>query len=291
MWKDFKYSDLMHIPPPPKKLPCFLAGTLVKTANGLKNIENIQVGEMILTFNFNTNKQEYKPIIKTHTNYANQYMKIELFDGTFIEVTGGHRFWLPQQNRWIYARDLNNQDKLLSATTLLVSIRDMIIIDKKVATYNLEMQDNPNYYVTGHQILTHNKSKISAFSSLVRKEVEFYRLVKEISEDKIKTLYVGQTIQGYDKRFSQHRAAYRKNPAKRPWMKEAGWLPIKINGKLGPFKMTPFEAAVVETHELYIRGGKRIAGKGLYNRVNPVSELKFRIYKKIGFFNPCKFYV
>ncbi len=67
---------------------------------------------------------------------------------------------------------------------------------------------------------------------------------------------------------------------------------LKINGKIerGPYKMTPFEAAVVETHEIYSRGGKRKAGKGLYNRVNPIGKTKFFIYKKIPIFNPCRFY-
>ncbi len=289
MWKDFEYKHLLEIPP--KKLPCFLAGTPVLTEQGLQPIELIKSGDKIYTHNFKTGKQELKPVLETYTNHAEKYVSIEINNTEIIQATGGHRFWVEAQKRWIRARNLKVGMKLYTKALHQGVITRITIKEKIVPTYNLSVADNPNYFVGQHQILTHNTNKISAFSSLFTKDVEFYTLSGR-NGNLIKDYYVGQTIQGFDKRFSQHLTAHRKNRLLRPWMEEVdGSLQIRINGKLGPFKMTPFEAAVVEMHELYKRGGKRVGGRGLYNKVNPVSKLKFNIYKKVSHFNPCEFYV
>jgi len=288
MWKEFEYKHLLEIPP--KKLPCFLAGTLVLTEQGLRHIELIKSGDKIYTYNFKTGKQELKPVLETYTNHAEKYVSIEINNKETIQATGGHRFWVEAQKRWIRARNLKVGMKLYTKALSQGIITQIKIKEQTVPTYNLSVADNPNYFVGQHQILTHNTNKISAFSSLFTKEVEFYTLSGR-NGNLIKDYYVGQTIQGFDKRFSQHLTAHRKNRSLRPWMEGAFPSPIKIGKSYGPFKMTPFEAAVVEMHELYKRGGKRVGGKGLYNKVNPVSKLKFNIYKKVSHFNPCEFYV
>lgn len=71
----------------------------------------------------------------------------------------------------------------------------------------------------------------------------------------------------------------------------SGVLEIQINGKSGPFKMTPYEAAVVELYEINSRGGVRKGNKGLYNKQKPIGMKKFDYFKKHGTFNPCKYYV
>lgn len=66
-------------------------------------------------------------------------------------------------------------------------------------------------------------------------------------------------------------------------------LPIDLKG--GPYRMTPFEAAVTEMYELNVRGGKRKGLLGLFNKKNPVSESTFdRIKRDFPDFNPCRFY-
>ena len=106
-----------------------------------------------------------------------------------------------------------------------------------------------------------------------------------------KPLYVGQTTQGYDVRISQHFKDYEKFPEKKPFVEFENPKQIIVNGQKPPYKMTPFEAAVTEMHELQTRGGKRIDGKGLFNKKYPVSKITFdRIKKDFPNFNPCRFY-
>jgi len=47
---NLKFKDLIHIPPPPKKLPCFLAGTLVHTPTDLVPVENMKTGDQVISY-------------------------------------------------------------------------------------------------------------------------------------------------------------------------------------------------------------------------------------------------
>jgi hypothetical protein len=109
-----------------------------------------------------------------------------------------------------------------------------------------------------------------------------------------KPTYVGQTTQGLTKRADQHVQEYKEYPDKKEFIPVSETLPkeIRINGLKGPHKMTPFEAAITEMYELNARGGKRMNGKGLFNKKNPVSKRAFdKIKKDFPNFNPCRFYV
>ncbi len=147
MWKDFEYTDLLSVPPPSKKLPCFLAGTLVSTNKGLKNIENLQVNDQVFTYNFKNQKLELKPILKLHNNQTEKYLTIKINNQEIIKTTGAHRFWLPQQNKWIPARNLKIDAVFLTKDKTIATITQLKIIDQNEKTYNLEIKDNPNFFV------------------------------------------------------------------------------------------------------------------------------------------------
>lgn len=143
------------------------------------------------------------------------------------------------------------------------------LIEKKIRVNDIE--------------LTYN-TRVSRFASTDLIDVEFY----EILGEKRETIYVGQTRQGIGKRFDQHR----RDPKKILWRnKMKGVFELSMNGKSGPFKMTPYEAAVVELYEINARGGVRKNNKGLYNKQRPIGKKKFEQFKKLGTFNPCNFYV
>jgi hypothetical protein len=129
----------------------------------------------------------------------------------------------------------------------------------------------------------------SIFASTEIIEVEFY---KHFIGDKV--LYVGQTTQGIGRRFEQHAADYRKNPSKKPWMQ---FNPGQDYLRLDPndltkvkFKMTPYEAAVVELYEINANGGLRKGNSGLHNKSKPIGKTKFNHFKTNSNFNPCIFY-
>jgi hypothetical protein len=284
MWKDFTCQNLLD-----GKKPCFLDGTLVKTEKGLIAIEKIEVGTKVLSYNFETQKTESQPVLQTFSNFAEKYVEIHT-ETEVLKVTGAHLFYVYNENKWLAASQLQVDMHLVDDNQNLITIKKLNIIKAKVPTYNLEVAENQNYYVGENQhILTHNDGKKLKFTSEVLFDFEFY----EYLDYNNKPTYVGQTTQKLDTRANQHRLEFEKTPAKKEFVGISKKLPqeIIINGEPGPYKMTPFEAAVTEMHELQTRGGKQMNGSGLFNKKNPVSKRTFeRIKSKYPNFNPCRFY-
>lgn len=279
LWDDFDYKDLLEVPP--IKKPCFLAGTLVSTPKGMIKIENIKKGDLVHAYNFKTSSVELKPVKELYRNKAEKYVNIHLAGGEIIKATGNHRFWIIEDKRWIPSRDLQNGKHFLNKAGEAVKIKEIKVVNSIVETYNFEVEEHPNYFVGKQAILTHNAGKESVFANLFQRDYEFYRFVDGVN---MADVYVGQTIQGIGKRLGQHSYEYKKNPAKKPWFRGALFGEIEINGKEGPYRMTRYEASVVELHEISNRGGFQKNGGKLFNKAKPIGKANFILYKKIGNF-------
>ncbi len=77
----------------------FAAGTSVALNNYYKNIEDIKVGDIVLSYNEKTKKNEYSKVIQTMIH--NVYEKIyDLFiKNDKLVVTGNHRFLITRNNK------------------------------------------------------------------------------------------------------------------------------------------------------------------------------------------------
>ncbi len=133
---------------------CFPAGTLVHTPNGLAKIEELQVGDLLLTYNEETQEQEYKPIVQTHQRYTLQMMTLELPTGEFLEVTPEHRFY--SNGSWVEARELRKGDTLQTKNGDYTTISAIENTSKYQKVYNFDVEGNENYYVTEDGLLVHN---------------------------------------------------------------------------------------------------------------------------------------
>lgn len=71
---------------------CLAAGTPVWTESGPAAIEQIQVGDRVLSQNVKTGELAYKPVLKTTVRPPAQLMSF-LAGGKPIVCTGGHPFW------------------------------------------------------------------------------------------------------------------------------------------------------------------------------------------------------
>lgn len=133
---------------------CFPAGTIVHTANGLRNIEDLQVGDWVLTYNEQTAEQEYQPILVKHQRYTQQMMSIELPTGEVLQVTPEHRFY--HNGEWIEAHSLKVGDLLHLKNGDYTSIIAIEILPNYQKVFNFDIQKNENYYVSLDGILVHN---------------------------------------------------------------------------------------------------------------------------------------
>jgi hypothetical protein len=75
---------------------CFTKETLIHTAVGVKQISELSVGDMVLSYDEKLKKNEYKNVVNTMINYQNEtpLLKIKMKDGTIIRVTENHRFFI-----------------------------------------------------------------------------------------------------------------------------------------------------------------------------------------------------
>ena len=136
---------------------CFPAGTKVHTQWGLADIEKLEVGVPVLTYNEETGEQEYKKVKKVMRRMTRRMCAMELSNGTTLEVTPEHRFF--SNGEWTPIEELNVNDTLQLKDNSIVVIENKIIFPTFVEVYNLEIEDNENYYVTEEGVLVHNGCK------------------------------------------------------------------------------------------------------------------------------------
>jgi hypothetical protein len=179
---------------------CFLAGTLVSRYSPedehyreLVPIENIRFGDKVWSFNLSTMKWEVEPVLETfRTEYNGDVITINIGSDR-IKATGGHPFWvasgddlekrpscdcLPDSEqgmfsdgRWVYARDLQLGDVVISRANFGMLIRGLKTSSKKILVYNFLVDDLHNYAVGENGILVHNtNSPAKPTSSEIRSE-------------------------------------------------------------------------------------------------------------------------
>ena len=136
---------------------CFIAGTLVLTAEGYKKIEDIQVGDMVLAYDEQTGEQCYKPVLQLFRNESKDWTSVTVSGGEEIISTPGHKYYLPATKQWVAAEDLKKGTKVLlsDGSYGIVEAVKPIHYDKPQTTYNFEVADVHTYYV-GNGVLVHN---------------------------------------------------------------------------------------------------------------------------------------
>ena len=108
-------------PPPPVYTPalitstpvhhaCFGAGTPVLTRTGERPIEELRVGDQVLTQDATSGEMYFRPILTVFHNKPTATLRVEL-DGETIVATAIHRFWKAGHG-WEMARDLRAGDRV-----------------------------------------------------------------------------------------------------------------------------------------------------------------------------------
>ena len=138
----------------PQSCDCLAAGTLVWTASGQQPIEQIQVGDLVLSQDVDTGELAYKPVLRTTIRPASVLVKV-VADDEQIEASGGHPFWIAGKG-WVRARDLKADAPLhaVDGSRLVGSVERT----RKAETYNLIVADFHTYFVGKSMVLSHDNS-------------------------------------------------------------------------------------------------------------------------------------
>ncbi len=167
---------------------CFPAWMPVTVEGGhLEEIQNVRAGDRVLTFNEKTGEFEYKPVRTVWERQTHEFHELTFEDGVFVETTWSHPFYVKDRG-WVPAHKLQPGDLVHTRASLAAQQRqDNLIHNIQLASlsednlresgldpplrlltvnvtlrsetvYNLDVEDNDNFFVSSARILVHNQN-------------------------------------------------------------------------------------------------------------------------------------
>lgn len=134
---------------------CFKAGTQILAKEGLKPIEQIIVGDSVYSYNIDKNTVELSKVVKSFERNTNEIYELTTTNQK-IYVTAEHPFYVNEKG-WIKVKDLQVGFELKTNTNKKEGIVSIRRHQRPETVYNIEVEENHNYFVTGSSILVHNK--------------------------------------------------------------------------------------------------------------------------------------
>lgn len=151
---------------------------------GVKNIEDIKIGDSVFSYNVKTGEKEWDKVVYISNRQTNNWYKITFDNGNEVHMTDEHPVYIVSQNKfhlsssvWRKAKDLkigdealqyiglsNAQYKMKGKTFVYnpkIEIVKVVKIEKSNiwrSAYNIETKHNHNFFANG--ILTHNTHQL-----------------------------------------------------------------------------------------------------------------------------------
>lgn len=149
---------------------CFVKGTKITMFDyTTKNIEDVKVGDIVITYNEETKLQEPGEVTNIASPVKNNIVEYKLSNEVIIKSTTCHPYWVIGKSWSSFDKELTKKlynfdvEKIEENDILLTIDNEEVIVDKitelitkEVNTYNLEIFGNHTYYANG--ILVHNKA-------------------------------------------------------------------------------------------------------------------------------------
>jgi hypothetical protein len=153
-------------------MSCFVRGTKVHAQTGIRPIETIQAGDLVLAQDIDTGELAYKPVLLATVRPPCPLLRLTI-GGEAITTTRGHPFWVTS-NGWRMAKELQRGDRVhaLDGSFAVESIESL----SPELAYNLVVGDFSTYFVGERGVLVHDNTfrrpTISLLPGLARKTVD-----------------------------------------------------------------------------------------------------------------------
>ena len=138
---------------------CFVAGTLVQTADGTAAIETIEVGDYVWAWDELRNDVLLKRVLETYVNETDELVHV-FVNGEEIVTTPPHPFYSPVKG-WTDAVHLRAGDILVLVNGEYVVVEKVQheLLENPVKVYNFQVEDYHTYYVAESGVLVHNSCR------------------------------------------------------------------------------------------------------------------------------------
>ncbi len=140
---------------------CFPVNTKILTKNGNIAINKIKIGDIVLTYNEEKNINEYKKVKNVFViNNLNEELYTIKTDDTKLILTSEHGVYTKRDNEFVYvmAKNLKIGDVMRYSNGQLHEITEITSKPLTETVYNIETEDNHNFYVGETGVLVHNAS-------------------------------------------------------------------------------------------------------------------------------------
>jgi len=135
---------------------CFPAGTPVHTEQGIKNIEDIEIGNMVWAYDEDTDTIALQPVIDVMINESDHTISIYT-ETEVIETTAIHPFYT--ENGWKDASELEAGEKIVTKNQSKITIEKTEYSYKPKKVYNFTVAGYHTYFVGLFAFLVHNAEK------------------------------------------------------------------------------------------------------------------------------------
>lgn len=158
--------------------PCFVEGTPILMEDGsYLNIENVRVGDKVLSFDFKTNEPKSSNVLNIFSKKVDKVVKYKFESGKELIGTMDHPIYVIDKGWSSYSDELSNTLYSLETPVKKIEIGDVIklhnetqvltnteILEGEYTVYNLsEIETCHNYYA--NDVLVHNRAPVSCFVS------------------------------------------------------------------------------------------------------------------------------
>lgn len=134
-------------------LACFSAGTKVHTETGIRNIEDIRVGDSVWSYNEITGEYGLRQVLRVISRKSDHTVQLYI-DKEMIETTVLHPFYTSEG--WKNAGDLVTGDHIRTQTGEVVEINKIVYQYKAKKVFNFEVAEWHTYFVGTLAWLVHN---------------------------------------------------------------------------------------------------------------------------------------
>jgi len=137
---------------------CLEKNTKIITETGPKRIIDCKTGEKVMSYSFEKNKVEKKPIISKSIEKS-EIIKIVLENGKRVECSPNHRWFVKDGNKIVVkmAKDLTNES-LITKDLENVGILNIEKTKEKKDVVDIEVKDNHNF-ILANGLLSHNSRR------------------------------------------------------------------------------------------------------------------------------------